>query len=108
MKRMIGWLSMGLLAAALALFAQNGNPQPGQGDAPRAYCQCDKNGDGLCDYSGLPVGQCRQGDCPGCDGSCPRGNGQGQGRGERRGPGPRDGSCPRMGASAGRSAPAAR
>ena len=104
MKKLFGLLAVGLLAAALALFGQNSNPPrqgQGSGDAPHAYC--DKDGDGLCDYTGLPVGQCRgQGDCPGCDGSCPRGRGQGQGQGQGRGQGrgARNGVCPRASAAA--------
>ncbi len=98
MKRLIGLIAVGILAAALALFAQNGNPAPGrgQGSAPHAYC--DKDGDGFCDLTGLPVGQCRDAGCPGCGQNCPR-NGQGQGQGQGRGQGPRDGSCPRAGAA---------
>lgn len=89
MKRVLGFLSVGLLMAASAVFGQNGNApaQPGQGNAPRAYC--DKNGDGLCDYTGLPVGQCQKANCPGCNGACPRANGQ------QRGQGAGNAACPR-------------
>ena len=104
MKRVFGFLIVGILAATLAMFAQNGNApsQPGQGNPPQAVC--DKDGDGLCDYTGLPVGQCRQANCPGCNGNCPRGNGQGQG--QRRGSGPGSTSCPRAAANAQRAAAA--
>jgi hypothetical protein len=99
MKKYLGWLAVGLLAATLALFAQNsGQPRQGQGSGSAPHAYCDKDGDGLCDYSGLPVGQCQQqGDCPCCNGSCPRGQGQGQGQGQGRGP--NRANCPRAGAA---------
>jgi hypothetical protein len=100
MKQLFSVMAAALLMAGLALYAQTGSPNPtpgqGRGGAPHAYC--DKNGDGLCDYTGLPVGQCREGNCPGCDGQCPRdGQGQGQGRGQGRGAGygRNGGTCPR-------------
>jgi hypothetical protein len=100
MKRLFGVLAVALLAAALALFGQSSaGPQQGQGPGNGPHAYCDKDGDGLCDFTGLPVGECRgQGDCPGCNGSCPRGQGQGQGRGQGRGP--NGGACPRSGAAA--------
>ena len=104
MKKVMSLLAAGIVAAALALYAQNGpNPTPGQGrgGTPQAYC--DKDGDGLCDITGLPIGECREANCPGCDGQCPRGSGQGQGRGQGRGqgqgPGRNGGVCPRTGAA---------
>lgn len=101
MKKLLSLLAIGVVSAALALYAQNGNPnpQPGQGrGTPQAYC--DKNGDGLCDITGKPIGEC-QGD-PECQGQCPR-NGDGQGQGPRRGEGRgRNGDvCPRTGAPRG-------
>lgn len=90
MKRSMTLLAVGIFAAAATLFAQNPKPGPpqgrGQGNAPHAYC--DKNGDGLCDVTGLPVGQCQ--------GSCRRGNGPGNGPhayGDQDG----DGLCDRTG-----------
>ena len=91
-----------VVMAGLTLYAQNGTPNPnpgqGRGGAPHAYC--DKDGDGICDATGLPVGECREADCPGCDGQCPRnGQGQGQGKGQGKGPGygRNGGTCPRTG-----------
>lgn len=104
MKKFVTVLAIGIVCAALALFAQNGNPNPqpgqGRGGAPHAYC--DKDGDGLCDVTGAPVGECREAGCPGCDGQCPRngdGQGQGPGQGQRRGRGGNGGVCPRTGGS---------
>jgi hypothetical protein len=103
MRKFILLFTVVVLAAGLALFAQNGNPrgpQGGQGTTPHAYC--DKDGDGLCDITGLPVGQC-QADCP--NGGA--GQGRGQGRGQRQGQGGEcpNPSCPRNGAGAQRGAP---
>ena len=104
MKKLINLLAAGIVFAALALYAQNRgpNPNPGQprGGTPQAYC--DKDGDGLCDITGLPIGECREAGCPGCDGQCPR-NGEGRGQGQGRGPGQGQGqgrngeNCPRTG-----------
>jgi hypothetical protein len=96
MNRLINLLAVGILSATLALFAQNGtpNPQPGQGRSGAPHAYCDKDGDGLCDYTGKPVGECRESGCPGCNGQCPRG-GQGNGQGRAR----NGGVCPRTGAA---------
>lgn len=103
MKKLISLLAVGIVA--LALYAQNGTPNPnpgqGRGGTPQGYC--DKDGDGLCDVTGLPIGQCREAGCTGCDGQCPRGSGPGQGQrrgqgpGQGQGQGPNGGVCPRTG-----------
>jgi hypothetical protein len=69
MKRILSWTTMGILAAALTLPAQNAGNR-----APKAYG--DKDKDGICDITGKPVGQ-RQG--------------QGQRKGMRQGKGKRQG-----------------
>jgi hypothetical protein len=90
MKSTLLFLTTGVLVAGLAAFGQNGNPPDpqtrgqGRGGAPNAWG--DRNGDGICDFTGNPVGQC-QGTCPGFRG----GQGQGMGRGMGRGT-----YCPRV------------
>ncbi len=89
MKKLLALLAVGLLSTGLALVAQNGTPQglpPGRENCPNAAA-CDKNGDGICDITGQPIGECR------------RGTGQGRGRGP--GNGTCQGSCPRDGSGAG-------
>jgi hypothetical protein len=79
MKHILTWTAMGLLATALTLPAQN-NPS----HTPKAYG--DKNGDGICDITGKPVGQ-GQGQR--------RGMRQGKGTGNRGGQGRMARQCPR-------------
>lgn len=56
MKALYSLLTTGVLGIGLAAFAQNTPP-------PRGPCQgtphawCDKDGDGICDRTGRPVGQ---------------------------------------------------
>lgn len=76
MKRSIGWITIGILAAALTLPAQNTGNR-----APRAYG--DKDRDGICDITGKPVGQ-GQGQRKGMRQG--RGKGSGQGRMARQCP----------------------
>ena len=114
MKKFLGLLAVGILSAGLALFAQNSgsnsSPPQGTGAANCPNCpncpngpnaNCDKDGDGLCDITGLPVGQCRQAGGQGA--RCGRGPGQGQGQGR----GPNVAGCPRAG-NAGQGPQAAR
>lgn len=58
---LLSLLAIGVAAVGLTAFAQNANqPTPqgqGQGGTPHAWC--DRNADGICDITGLPVGQGR-------------------------------------------------
>jgi hypothetical protein len=85
---LLSLLGISVVAVGLTAFAQNTsqpNPQvqaPGPGSAPHAWC--DRNGDGICDFTGMPVGQGRgQMMSPGMG----RGMGAGMGRGMRAGMG---------------------
>lgn len=90
-------LAGALLLGAVA-FGQTQNQGSGQG---AVACPNDKDGDGICDISGRPVGQgCASGQCgrgfrggqgPGA------GQGQGQGQGQRAGMGGRRGMGMGMG-----------
>ena len=89
-------LAMGVVAVGLTAYAQNaGQPAPqaqGPGSTPHAWC--DRNGDGICDVTGMPVGQGRgQMMSHGVGGQQGRGMGRGMGpgMGRRMGPGT---SCP--------------
>jgi hypothetical protein len=102
MKSTLFVLAAGAIVAGLTAFGQNANqsaPQTqgrGRGGAP--YAWGDKNGDGICDSTGKPVGQGRgQRMSPGRSGR------QGQGMGRAMG---RRMYCPR-GQSAQSTAPAA-
>jgi hypothetical protein len=82
---MFSLLTIGVVAVGLTASAQNaGQPAPqaqgpGRGGAP--YAWCDQNGDGICDRTGMPVGQGRgQMTSPGMAG-VGRGMGAGMGRG---------------------------
>ncbi len=86
MKSTLFVLATGVIVAGLTAFAQNANqsaPQSqgrGRGGAP--YAWGDRNGDGICDLTGNPVGQGRgQMMSPGWRGQQGRGMGQGMGRG---------------------------
>ena len=77
-------LAMGVVAVGLTAYAQNaGQPAPqaqGPGSTPHAWC--DRNGDGICDVTGMPVGQGRgQMMSHGAGGQQGRGMGRGTGRG---------------------------
>jgi len=87
---MLSLLGIGVVAVGLTAFAQNTsqpNPQvqaPGPGSAPHAWC--DRNGDGICDFTGMPVGQGRgQMMSPGMRGQQGWGMGRGMGGGMGRG-----------------------
>ena len=83
-------LAIGVVAVGLTAYAQNASqpaPQvqgPGRGGAP--YAWCDRNGDGICDVTGMPVGQGRgQMMSPGMRGQQGWGMGRGMGGGMGRG-----------------------
>ena len=85
---LLSLLGIGVVAVGLTAFAQNTsqpNPQvqgPSRGGAP--YAWCDQNGDGICDRTGMPVGQGRgQMISPGMRGQQGWGMGRGMGRGMR-------------------------
>ncbi len=60
MKTIFTWLAAAMLAGAMTLSAQN--PQPGQGRGRgHGHHWGDTNNDGICEHTGKPVGQCRQG-----------------------------------------------
>ena len=100
MKTILSILVGSILLVGLTAFGQTGTQPPQcprqgecQGQCQRAGCDgvCDKDGDGLCDVTGKPIGECQG-----------PGQGQGQGQGRGRMGGPRDGSgngrnaaCPR-------------
>ena len=74
---LLSLLAIGVVLVGLTAFAQN-TSQPNPQVAPHAWC--DRNGDGICDVTGMPVGQGRgQMMSPGM--------GQGKGRGMGRGMG---------------------
>ena len=86
MKSKLFVLSTGVLAVGLAVFGQSTNqprPQPrGQGRGGAPYAWGDRNGDGVCDFTGNPVGQGRGPMMsPGWRGRPSRGMGRGMGRG---------------------------
>ena len=81
-------LAIGVVTVGLTAFAQTTSqpsPQvqgPGRGGAP--YAWCDRNGDGICDVTGRPVGQGRgQMMSRGMRGQQGGGMGRGMGRGMR-------------------------
>ena len=83
---LLSLLGIGVVAVGLTAFDQNTsqpNPEaqaPGSGSAPHAWC--DQNVDGICDRTGMPVGQGRgQMMSPGMRGQQGRGMGLGMGRG---------------------------
>ena len=83
---LLSLLAIGVVTVGLTAYAQNTsqpNPQvqgPGRGGAP--YAWCDRNGDGICDVTGMPVGQGRgQMMSPGMRGQQGWGMGRGVGRG---------------------------
>ncbi len=90
---LLSLLAIGVAAVGLTAYAQNaGQPAPqvqSQGGAPHAWC--DRNGDGICDVTGMPVGQGRgqmmsrgqqgRGMGRGMVGGMRRGMGRGMGRG---------------------------
>jgi hypothetical protein len=87
---MFSLLAIGVVAVGLTAYAQNaGQPAPqaqgpGRGGAP--YAWCDQNGDGICDRTGMPVGQGRgQMMSPGMRGQQGWGMGRGMGGGMGRG-----------------------
>lgn len=93
---LLSLLAMGVVTVGLTASAQNAgqpaNQVQGSGGTPHAWC--DRNGDGICDVTGMPVGQGRgQMMSPGASGQQGRGMGRGLGRGMARGMG-RDMSCP--------------
>ena len=53
---LLSLLAIGVVMAGLTAFAQN-TSQPNPQVAPNAWC--DRNGDGICDVTGIPVGQGR-------------------------------------------------
>jgi hypothetical protein len=86
MKSTLFVLATGVLVAGLTAFGQNANqsgPQTqgrGRGGAP--YAWGDRNGDGICDFTGNSVGQGRGPMMsPGWRGQQGRGVGRGMGRG---------------------------
>lgn len=84
--------AIGVVVVGLTAFAQNTsqpNPQvQGQGRGGAPYAWCDRNGDGICDVTGRPVGQGRgQMMSPGMRGQQGGGVGRGMGRGMRGGMG---------------------
>jgi hypothetical protein len=107
MKSTLFVLATGVLVAGLTAFGQNANqssPQTqgrGRGGAP--YAWGDRNGDGICDFTGNSVGQGRGPMMsPGWRGQQGRGGGRGMGLGMGRGM-----YCPR-GQSAQSTTPSAR
>jgi hypothetical protein len=77
-------LAMGVVAVGLTAYAQNAgqpaNQAQGSGTTPHAWC--DRNGDGICDVTGMPVGQGRgHMMSPDASGQQGRGMGRGLGRG---------------------------
>jgi len=76
---LLSLLAIGVVMAGLTAFAQN-TSQPNPQVAPNAWC--DRNGDGICDVTGMPVGQGRgQMMSPGMGRGMSRGMGAGMGRG---------------------------
>jgi len=94
---LLSLLAIGVATVGLTAFAQNTNqPNPqvqGQGRGGAPYAWCDRNGDGICDVTGRPVGQGRgQMMSPGMRGQ--QGGGMGRGMGGGMGRGMRGMSCP--------------
>ena len=76
---LLSLLAIGVVMLGLTAFAQN-TRQPNPQVAPNAWC--DRNGDGICDVTGMPVGQGRgQMMSHGVGGQQGRGMGRGTGRG---------------------------
>ena len=82
---LLSLLAIGVAVVGLTAFAQD-TSQPNPQVAPNAWC--DRNGDGICDVTGMPVGQGRgQMMARGTGAGMGRGMGAGMGRGMGRGMG---------------------